>query len=125
MSVLTVLTVAFFAAIAFLGYRMFRQYRFELESLPERQRLALYASIGLALVTFTATNRLFDVGGGGVLAWFALLGLASYGLYLGLDAVPQLRLALSPPRRTRRAWGRGSSPRRSARRSAGAPRARA
>lgn len=78
---LTVLTVAFFAAIAFLGYRMFRQYRFELDSLPERQRLALYASIGLALVTFTATSRLFDVGGGGVLAWFALLGLASYGLY--------------------------------------------
>ena len=76
-----VLTVAFFAAIAFLGYRMLRQYRFELESLPERQRLVLYASIGLALVTFTATNRLFDVGGAGVLVWFALLGLASYGLF--------------------------------------------
>ena len=49
--VLTVLTIAFFAAIAFLGYRLFRQYRFELESLPERQRLALYGSIGLALLT--------------------------------------------------------------------------
>ena len=75
------LTIAFFAAIAFLAYRLFRQYRFELESLPDRQRLALYGSLGLALVTFTATNRLFDAGGLGVLAWFALLGLASYGLY--------------------------------------------
>jgi hypothetical protein len=80
-AILTVLTVAFFAAIAFLAYRMFRQYRFELEGLPERQRLVLYASVGLVLVTFTATNRLFDVGGAGVLAWFALLGLASYGLF--------------------------------------------
>ena len=79
--VLTVITIAFLSAIAFLGYRLFRQYRFELESLPERQRLVLYASLGLALVTFTATNRMFDTGGVGVLAWFALLGAASYGLY--------------------------------------------
>ena len=79
--VLTAITIAFLAAIAYLGYRLFRQYRFELESLPERQRLVLYASLGLALVTFTATNRMFDTGGVGVLAWFALLGAASYGLY--------------------------------------------
>ena len=79
--VLTVITIAFLSAIAFLGYRLFRQYRFELESLPERQRLVLYASLGLALVTFTATNRMFDTGGVGVLAWFALLAAASYGLY--------------------------------------------
>ena len=79
--VLTLLTIAFFAAIAFLAYRLFRQYRFELQTLPDRQRLVLYASLGGALVTFTATNRLFDTGGLGVLAWFALLALASYGLF--------------------------------------------
>jgi hypothetical protein len=78
---LALLTIAFFAAIAFLGYRLFRQYRFELDSLTDRQRLVLYASLGAALVTLTATNRLFDVGGGGVVAWFALLGLSSYGLF--------------------------------------------
>ncbi|MBA2629784.1 MAG: hypothetical protein H0U84_02010 [Thermoleophilaceae bacterium] len=79
--VLTVLTVAFFVAIAFFGYRLFRQYRFELDSLTDKQRLVLYASLGAALVTFTATNRLFDTGGLGVLAWFALLGAASSGMY--------------------------------------------
>lgn len=79
--VLTLLTIAFFAAIAFLAYRLFRQYRFELQTLPDRQRLVLYASVGGALVTFTATNRLFDTGGIGVIAWFALLALASYGLF--------------------------------------------
>jgi hypothetical protein len=79
--VLTLLTITFFAAIAVLAYRLFRQYRFELETLPESQRLVLYAAVGGALLTLVATNRLFDAGGLGTLAWFALLGLASYGLY--------------------------------------------
>jgi TRAP-type C4-dicarboxylate transport system permease small subunit len=79
--VLTLLTIAFFLAIAVLGYRLFRQYRFEIESLPDSQRLVLYGSVGLAFLTFTATNRLFDEGGLGVLAWLALLGLCSYGVF--------------------------------------------
>jgi hypothetical protein len=78
---LTVLTIAFFVAIALLGYRLYRQYRFELDTLEENQRLVLYCSVGLAFLTFTATNRLFDVGGAGVLAWLALLGIASYGVF--------------------------------------------
>jgi len=79
--VLTLLTIAFFVAIALLGYRLYRQYRFELESLETVQRVVLYSSVGLAFLTFTATNRLFDIGGAGVLAWLALLGLASYGVF--------------------------------------------
>lgn len=77
----TLLTIVFFTAIALLGYRLFREHRFELDSLEPRQRLVLYASIGLAFLTFTATNRLFDEGGVGVLAWLALLGLCSYGVF--------------------------------------------
>jgi surface polysaccharide O-acyltransferase-like enzyme len=79
--VLTLLTVAFFAAIAVVVYRLFRQYRIDLETLSDTLRFVLYGSIGLALLTFTATDRLFDVGGAGVLVWFALLALASYGLF--------------------------------------------
>jgi hypothetical protein len=77
----TLLTILFFAAIAFLGYRLFREHRFELDTLESGQRLVLYASIGLALVTFTATNRLFDIGGAGILLWLALLALCSYGIF--------------------------------------------
>ena len=77
----TLLTIGFFVAIALLGYRIFRQYRLEIESLENGQRLVLYGSIGLAFLTFTATNRLFDQGGLGVLAWLALLGLCSYGVF--------------------------------------------
>ncbi|MBD0283147.1 MAG: hypothetical protein ICV69_13275 [Thermoleophilaceae bacterium] len=79
--VLTLLTIAFFAAIALLVYRVYRQYRMELDSLDDALRLALYGSLGVAVLTFTATDRLFDAGGAGVLVWFALLALASYGLF--------------------------------------------
>ncbi len=41
----------------------------------------LYASVGLAFVTFAATQRLFEAGGLGALGWIALLGLASYGVF--------------------------------------------
>jgi hypothetical protein len=79
--VLTALTIAFFAAIALLVARMYRQYRLDIESLDSSIRLALYGSLAIAVLTFTGTGRLFDAGGGGVLIWFALLALASYGLF--------------------------------------------
>lgn len=79
--VLTLLTIGFFAVIAALVYRLYRQYRIDLETLSDRLRLALYGSVGLVLLTFTATDRLFDAGGAGVVVWFALLALASYGLF--------------------------------------------
>ena len=78
---LTLLTLAFFAAIAFLGYRLYREYHFTIDSLEERERLVLYSSIALAFLTFAATQRLFGYGGGGVVAWIAMLALASYGVY--------------------------------------------
>jgi hypothetical protein len=78
---MTLLTIAFFTAIAVLGYRFFRQHRFELDSLSERQRLVLYSSIGLAFLTFCATARMFGAGGLGALAWIGLLGICSFGLY--------------------------------------------
>ena len=79
--VLTALTIAFFAAIALLVARMYRQYRLDIETLDSSIRLALYGSLAIAVLTFTGTDRLFNAGGGGVLAWFALLALASYGLF--------------------------------------------
>jgi hypothetical protein len=79
--VLTLLTIAFFTAIALAIYRLYRQYRMEVDSLDDTLRLALYGSLGLVVLTITATDRLFDAGGAGVLVWFALLALASYGLF--------------------------------------------
>ncbi len=78
---LTALTIAFFTAIALVGYRLFRQFRFELDGLPDRDRAVLYGSIGLAFLTFCATSRMFEVGGGGAVIWLALLGACAYGMY--------------------------------------------
>jgi hypothetical protein len=79
--VLTALTIAFFAAIALLVARLYRQYRLDIETLDPNVRLALYGSLAIAVLTFTGTDRLFDAGGVGVLVWFALLAMASYGLF--------------------------------------------
>ena len=77
--VLTLLTIVFFTVIAVLGYRLFREHRFTIDSLEPIQRAVLYSSIGLAILTFTASPRLLQ--GVGILVWLALLGLASYGVY--------------------------------------------
>jgi drug/metabolite transporter (DMT)-like permease len=78
---LTALTIAFFAAIAILVARMYRQYRLDIDTLESSVRLGLYGSLAIAVLTFTATDRLFNAGGAGVIVWFALLALASYGLF--------------------------------------------
>jgi drug/metabolite transporter (DMT)-like permease len=79
---LTLLGIAFFTAIALLGYRLYREHRFTLDSLGERERLVLYASVALAFLTFVAARRLFNMSGGlGALIFLALLALASYGVF--------------------------------------------
>src|SRR5215212_10207714 len=67
---LTLLTIAFFVAIALFGFRLYREHR-----------LVLYGSIGLAFLTFTATRLLFTQGAAGLALWLALLALCSYGGY--------------------------------------------
>jgi hypothetical protein len=78
--VMTLLSIAFFAAIVLFAYRMWHQHQFTLTAMTDRQRFVLYASVGVALLNFTATSRLFDAGGVGVLVWLVLLGLCSYGV---------------------------------------------
>jgi len=79
--ILALLTIGFFTTIALFGARLYRDQGFMLDSLTTRQRLTLYASIGLAFLAFTAMPRLFDIGGAGVLLWIALLGLCSAGVF--------------------------------------------
>lgn len=79
--ILRALTIAFMVAIAFFAYRLFHQFRFEIESLEDRDRAVLYGSIALVVLTFAASRRMFDAGGGGTIAWLALLGIAVYGMY--------------------------------------------
>src|SRR3954462_10670729 len=87
--ILALLSIAFFAAIAFLGYRLYREHRFTIDSLQPVQRAVLYGSIGLAILTFAASSRLLN-GGAGILVWLALLGVAPDGGFLGFPPDPRL-----------------------------------
>ena len=78
--VLALLSIAFFAAIALFAYRLYREQKFTLDAMTDRQRFVLYASVGVALLDFTATSRLFNAGGIGILVWLVLLALCSYGV---------------------------------------------
>lgn len=60
---------------------LYRRFRGEIFSLGDAWRFALYAAVGIAIVTVAASRRLFETGAGAVL-WFALIGTASYTLYL-------------------------------------------
>lgn len=80
--ILVLLSIVFFTLIALLFYNLFKRYQWELEALPDRHRLVLYGSVGLAFLTLCATSRLInDAGGLGFVAWIALLALSSYGVY--------------------------------------------
>jgi hypothetical protein len=60
---------------------LYRRFRGEIFALGDQWRFALYAAVGIAVVTVSASRRLFETGPGAV-AWFALIGAASYTLYL-------------------------------------------
>jgi hypothetical protein len=77
--ILALLTMAFFTAIAVLGYRLFREHRFTIEGLETVQRAVLYGSVGLAVLTFTASQRLLH--GAGIIVWLALIAIAAYGVF--------------------------------------------
>jgi hypothetical protein len=69
---LAILSLAFLAAIAFLGYRLYMEHRFTLWSMSERHRAQLYGGVAVAFMTLVATDRLLDSGFGFV-AWIVLL----------------------------------------------------
>ena len=80
--VLTALTIAFLVAIGFFGFRLFHQFRFEIESLEDRDRGgAVRIDRARDLRVRRGAAGCSTPGGGGTIAWLALLGIAVYGLY--------------------------------------------
>ncbi len=79
--VLQLLNAVFIVLIALGCAMLYRRFRGDIFALGDHWRFALYAAIGIAIVTVSASGRLFDTPAG-ALAWFALVGGASYTLYL-------------------------------------------
>lgn len=75
------LGVIFLGVLAWFVMVMYRQYRAEIFSLGDGMRALLYASIGLVVLTVTATPRLW-ASGPGTAVWFGLLAVASCGAFV-------------------------------------------
>jgi len=71
--VLGVISMAFLAAIGFLGYRLYIENRFTLWGMSLQHRALLYGGIAFATGTLIATSQLWESGLGTIL-WFIFLG---------------------------------------------------
>jgi hypothetical protein len=78
--VLGALSLAFLAAIGFLGYRLYMENRFTLLSMTTRHRAMLYGGVAAAGATLIGTSRLWE-SGFGTLIWFVLLGGSGLAVY--------------------------------------------
>jgi hypothetical protein len=79
--VMQLLNAIFIVLMALGCGLLYRNFRGEIFALGDLWRFALYAAIGVAVVTVAASRRLFETGPGAI-AWVALIGAASYTLYL-------------------------------------------
>lgn len=72
-------SLIFLGTIGWFAMVMYRQYRVSLYSLGDRRRAILYGAVALAVLTLSATPRLWATSGGSV-AWLVLIGLAVYAV---------------------------------------------
>jgi hypothetical protein len=73
-----VLSVAILASIVMIFVRLYRENRVEIHALGERHRAILYGALGLAVLAMASIGRLFE-SDAGILAWFAMMALVSWG----------------------------------------------
>jgi hypothetical protein len=79
-TVVAVISLAFLAAIASFGWRLYKENQFTLMSLTDTHRALLYGGIALAFAALVATPRLWGNGAGSFI-WLAMLALAGASLY--------------------------------------------
>lgn len=76
-----VLSTLILVSLVLLAVRFYRERRLDIDGLGDRWRAILYGSIGAAVFAMAARPRLFE-SGAGTLLWIAVIGGASYALYL-------------------------------------------
>ena len=72
--------ILFLGGLAWFASRMYREHRLTLYSLGDRWRGILYAAIGLAALTLTASNQLLDTATG-TLAWILLIAASVFAIF--------------------------------------------
>ncbi|MDX6697044.1 MAG: hypothetical protein QOE65_441 [Solirubrobacteraceae bacterium] len=72
--------IVFWGALAWFVARLYREYRDEIYGLGDGMRAVLYLSVGIIVLTVSATQRMWATPSG-LIAWFALVAAACYGIY--------------------------------------------
>jgi len=75
--IIQAVSIAFLAVIGWFASVMYRQHRVALYSLGDGRWTGLYAAAAVAVLTLSATSRLWATGVG-VLVWFVFMGAAVY-----------------------------------------------
>ncbi len=76
-----ILNAVFIVITVLIIGSLYRQYRGEIFGLGDQWRFALYAAVGIALLTVSITGRMWATGPG-ALVWVALIAASSYTLYV-------------------------------------------
>jgi hypothetical protein len=74
-ALLTALTMALLAGIAWMAYTFSRENQLTLSTLTDGRRALLYGAIGMVLLLIAGSDKLF-ASGGGTLLWIVLLGIS-------------------------------------------------
>jgi hypothetical protein len=80
-TVLTALSMAFLAAIAFFVYRIYGQQQMTLATLSDGRRAILFGAVGAIALLIVGFEE-FSSWGGGVLLWIALMAAAVGAIFL-------------------------------------------
>ena len=74
-AVLTALTMALLAGIAWMLYVLSRENQLTLSSLTDGRRAIFYAAFGMLALLVAGSDKMFSTGGG-TLLWIVLLGIS-------------------------------------------------
>ncbi len=85
-AILTAITMAFLAAIAWALFVLSRQNQLTLAALTDARRGILYAAFGVIALLIAGSDELFS-SGGGTLVWIVLLGASVAAIWrIWIDA---------------------------------------
>jgi hypothetical protein len=73
-------SLAFLASIAWIAGRLYREHRVTLYSLGDARRAIVYIAVGVATLTFSASQRLM-ASGPGTVVWILLLAGCGYAVF--------------------------------------------
>lgn len=74
-AVLTALTMALLAGIAWMVYTVSRENQLTLSTLSDGRRAILYGAVGMLILLVAGNDKMFQTGGG-TLLWILLLALS-------------------------------------------------